>query len=374
MSYKSSFTGTSDSSTHNQPRYQKSEKVIILGQHGYLGNENQFIGCFNKIEEISRGTSKNYYHYSQELKVENLESQINISKFEQDYKYFMVRTVFSSNIGRVADQVKELHKIIDALRTITGITHFYLIGHSKGGLVNMKYSITYPGEVEKLISIGTPYNPNFWGFLQARIDDIFAVPAVIEALHLDGVLAAVHGAIYGLLNDFLCDEDLGSIVFYEQLKKGWKNLPKSSKPIVYAIGASQIGLNKNPNSGGDMIVAITSQLANGYPYINKRKPIISNNYEYITLDSFWDYLKLKCDVVEQCKDIYQALKHINDGVAVLLGFVLAFMIPNNKDNEVYDLIHTRECTNNDVVQAVIEACDFVPTTQAELNPSYNTKY
>lgn len=375
MSYKTGFTSTSDSSTNDQPKYQTSDKVIILGQHGYLGNGNQFADCFKKIVEITYTTNENCYHqYSKELKVKNLDSLIDCKEFEEDHKYFMVRTVFSNNIGRVAEQVEELHKIIEKLRTITGITHFYLIGHSKGGLVNMKYSITYPGEVEKLISIGTPYNPNFLGFLQARIDDIFAVQAVTEALHFDGPLAAVHGAIYGLLDHFLCDEDLGSIVFYEQLKKDWRNLPNSYRPIVYAIGASQIGLNKNPNSGGDMIVAFSSQLADGYPYINKRKRIVSKNYEYIALDSFWDYLKLKCNVVEKAKDIYQALEHFNDGVAVLLGFVLAFMVPDNKDNEVYDLIHTRECTNNDVIQAVIEACEFVPTTQDELYPSNNTEY
>lgn len=33
-----------------------------------------------------------------------------------------------------------------------------LIGHSRGGLINMKYAINYPYNVDSLFSMGTPYN------------------------------------------------------------------------------------------------------------------------------------------------------------------------------------------------------------------------
>lgn len=376
MSYKSGFTGGVVDKT---PKYALSEKVIVLAQHGYKGNRDQFRGGFIKV--VEEAGASGFYHFESNDHVlvanDSLESTIDAMNAHHSFddekiKYFLIRTEFTNNIDRVRNQIVELDKIINKLKEKTHIEHFYLLGHSKGGLVNMQYSISYPRKVEKLISVGTPYNPNCFGFLQARLDDIFVIPAVVEALVNDGDLNGVCCQLYKMLNDTMSDEDLGSSLFYKLLKNGWEHMKNEDRPIVYAIGASQIGISRLPITGGDLVVAVTSQLADGYSHINFRK-LLKDNYVYVVLDSLWDTIKLNFNVVERIKDIYQALQQ-TDILSKLLGFILAFMVPDNKDNEVYDLIHTRECANKSVVLAIIDACKAVPKTQDELNPRRNTEY
>lgn len=68
----------------------------------------------------------------------------------------------------VNDQVmdiayKELEYVInkityDVVKTLNSKVRINLIGHSRGGLINMKYAIDYPYNVDSLVSLGTPYN------------------------------------------------------------------------------------------------------------------------------------------------------------------------------------------------------------------------
>lgn len=58
---------------------------------------------------------------------------------------------------------KELEYVInkityDVVKTLNSKVKINLIGHSRGGLINMKYAIDYPYNVDSLVSLGTPYN------------------------------------------------------------------------------------------------------------------------------------------------------------------------------------------------------------------------
>ncbi len=347
MSYNPSSSTTTPTSTVKL-------ETIILCQHGYQGNSGTFTKLFENLNNLGQVTLTNVLTKDTPVSVYE-----NIAK--TDAKKVFIRTQFSNKIGRVAEQVKELNTIIEGLKKATGNSvKFILVGHSKGGLVNMRYSIDYPGKVQKLISVGTPYNPNIMGFAQSLLDDISFVCTGISV-------------ITALLNAYVSDEDLGSTAFYEKLKRDWNNLPISQKPIITTIGASQIGFNANINTGGDLVVSLASQQANGYSNINSR-PVVSENYIHVNHYNWKDQLKIHFNLIERTTDEIQALQALSTGDALgaLLGLILTTMIPNNKDNKTYNLIHTREFGNNTIAREVLNGVNLEkPST---LKPIINLRY
>ncbi len=321
--------------------------AIILCQHGYLGNKNTFNGFFNSLGNLGSAANavrlnnaftKNYGSADSELTTICQNSSNN-------GKNIFIKTEFSNNIGRVAEQVGELNSMIVRIKQITNLP-IILLGHSKGGLVNMQYAVTYPGSVTKLISCGTPYNMSVMGFMQSVLDDI---TSIASNLIKDPAISLALSIASNLLDQFVSDEDLGSFAFYNQLKSKWNAL--SNKPVLTTIAASQIGFQNDPATGGDLVVCVSSQHANGYNGVRARE-LVSENFEYILHTSLKKQIEIRINLVEQIKDIGNGIAS-GDALVILLGFILAFFVPNNKDPRSYDLIHTKELSNKRVCYEIL---------------------
>lgn len=69
----------------------------------------------------------------------------------------------------------EFHCFVDSIsfkyKSLTGkLPKLNLIGHSRGGIINMMYAVDHPYNVHTLISIGTPYNGSSIGDIEAFLD------------------------------------------------------------------------------------------------------------------------------------------------------------------------------------------------------------
>ena len=98
----------------------------------------------------------------------------------------------SSSSGAVINVAyKELEYVInkityDVYKLKNSKVKINLIGHSRGGLLNMKYAINYPYNVDSLVSLGTPYNGTSIYPLNDLIKD--AMSTTDDIFGLDGLI------------------------------------------------------------------------------------------------------------------------------------------------------------------------------------------
>ena len=100
------------------------------------------------------------------------------------------------------------------------IPRIQMIGHSRGGLINMQYAIEHPDLVDSLFSIGTPYNGS----------------TLYNYLH---TLNANAASEFFVINDGI--EDCVNPSSYEALKHYWneyQNSANENKTKLYAIGGA----------------------------------------------------------------------------------------------------------------------------------------
>lgn len=270
-------------------------------------------------------------------------------------KISFFKTLFSNPIGRVADQVSELHSIILKVKEIFGSdTPIFLVGYSKGGLVNMRYVSIHKGYVKNVTSIGTPYENSFLQTVLTISDDVFSNVNIVGQ---EGV-SSLMNLIGDLLDKYFSDEDLGSDDFFNTLKNGWNSLPNYQKPYITCIGCSQIGFSSNSLYGSDMIVDVQVQRASNYQNIDSRI-LIDDNYEHFDHHNWYDFLysltpASTAEIIENVSwGIGEAISR-GDALYALFAFALA-LIPYTWDMGKYDLIHTQELGNKNVCKAVLAA-------------------
>lgn len=346
-------------------------KTVVLFQHGYQGNAGIFTNLIKNILKSSE-PNKQYQTYPEVIRKDSHDLVFDNLK-KVNGKLVLIKTEFTNKIDRVINQVYELNTIITKIKAALGYeVDIILVGHSKGGLVNMKYAITYPGTIKKLVSVGTPYNFNFMGFAQGILNDLVEkAGTVAEFLNLEN-LTSVFKIIQSFFDEIVCDEDLGDSQFSQQLRSDWSSLPARLRPIITTIGCSQLGYNADVNTGGDLVVSLPSQLANGYSCINSRVTI-SENYIYI-IHKWYDIFHKNVYLYEQFLDLKDTIFYIKelDALEAFFGIILTSLISNNERNDVYDLIHTRELKNESVALAVIGGIELESTNT--LSPTIALNY
>lgn len=100
-----------------------------------------------------------------------------------------------------------------------------LIGHSRGGLLNMMYAIDHPYNVAGLFSIGTPYTGTTMYDLGEAIAHISELPELIRDYLSSSINSA--GA-----------KDIVDTELIEKYKSKWNNLIHSSNINAHAIGSA----------------------------------------------------------------------------------------------------------------------------------------
>lgn len=327
--------------------------AIVLFQHGYSSNGRAH-------EDLVYNLTK--ARPSQIKSVANIMSQNNLHRFNETTlfannpdKTILIKTEFSDNRGFIEFQVYELKLMIDRIQSVLGTSRpIYLVGHSKGGLVNMRFSLTYPGVVKKLISVGTPYNLNMLAFAQGVLAEVLDHDLFKAALDLSWKGKLALEGVNFLMDQYVTDKDLSSPATYAALRTHWNN--SRNKPHLTAIGCSQIGTSADPKAGGDIIVPYTAQVADGYKDVVKVE--LSDRYIKVFPDNLWGWLKLSVNKVEQLRDIIDGFAS-GEPLTMLLGIILSAFVSNNDKPSTYDLIHTRQLSNKDVCLEVLKAFDRV---------------
>lgn len=371
MSKYNTTTGgnTSNYNTNICDQEKMQSGAVILCQHGYLGSAGQFSGFCNLVKKKESITSivmdKHMTKNISEID-KNLETVCKDSR--NNGKMIFIRTEFSNNIGRITEQVIELNLMVDRVKKyINSDVPIILVGHSKGGLVNMRYSITYPGKIAKLVSVGTPYNFNAMGFLQGMLDDVVGFASKTSFLSGHPLLATAFKGIEQLLDWYVSDEDLGDYRTFVDLQRDWNSLV--NKPVITTIGCSQIGWKADPMTGGDLVVSIASQLAKGYNGITAR-PKLSTNYVHIDHFSFLEQLKLRTHVWDTLEDLYNGVTS-GDFLVFFLSVILAFFVPDNINPNKYELIHTKECSAEETYYQIMDGIHRAPSSNSSIFEDIN---
>ncbi|KFZ26214.1 MAG: hypothetical protein KQ78_01565 [Candidatus Izimaplasma bacterium HR2] len=146
---------------------------IVLMQHGFVGSEGSFSGfqttLLEETEEIvyidclsnrtgNVGPVSNQVYMTGSEKV-----ALWMSNFADYYanapknKNIYIKTEFKNGVDSVESQREELKMFIDGIKDLGYTRKFNLVGHSKGGLVNTEFTLKYPNEIDKLVSIHSPY-------------------------------------------------------------------------------------------------------------------------------------------------------------------------------------------------------------------------
>lgn len=267
------------------------------------------------------------------------------------------KVMFSDPIDRVDNQAKELYDVINFIKkTYEENINIYLVGYSKGGLVNMRFITLYPFvKIKSVVSIGTPYHTSFLRVAYSLLDDIAKVPTLIENKEIKELTTK----LYDFLDNKIIDEDLGSISFYNKLKSEWEKVSYENRPPITLIGCSQFGFDSNSYNGSDLIVSVEDQLANDFKNIDYRE-VVDDCYIFVPEFEWYDHLyHWTAGLLEQLHDVLVGLtKWLIEGNIgyALLGFVLA-LIPYNSSFDSCDLFHTIELQNKEVCYKMLEALD-----------------
>ncbi|MEG0994998.1 MAG: alpha/beta hydrolase [Bacilli bacterium] len=191
----------------------------VIDMSDYNPNENQFYGLSNNSLMPSSKALTSFCS-----KIANIVS----SAKENGNKVILVRTklgtkikginekkIVYSSYDSIDNQALKLKKIINEICRINPETEIYLIGHSQGGLVNLKTSTLVPEKIKNLISISTPYSPVTLAYLLREIEfvaNIFDKSLIMKVEP----------------NDYIDYEEriktLSDLKYINNLKNEWNNL------------------------------------------------------------------------------------------------------------------------------------------------------
>ncbi len=329
-----------------------TQKLILLGQHGYHGSSGQFNKLFENLIEID----SKMYNYPDLVLTRGIAVEDLPEKLEKPITLF--KTEFENDaIGPIAEQADDLEKIISKLKEKYNDVKIVLIGHSKGGLVNMRCAINNHNYVDGLISVGTPYNFNIMGFIQGLFDNILlAAKNVADFLSIDELKESLN-QLYKDINENFVDDDLGNPQVFKKLKADWNALPKKYTPKLFTIGSCQMGMTENYKGGGDLVVAASSQIANGYQKVYKRY-YVYDSYINLKIDEFLLGLNAGT-LVKIITVIKQTIYYVTNDIFEKIFKLFTSLMNDTGAFPECDLIHTRECNNITVAKYIDSILDEI---------------
>lgn len=164
---------------------QLPKGVIVLLNHGFKGDEDTFKDTceiiFKKQGVLNAKVYLDDYLTSDATSDHNILRDLKNRRNIYLDKMVYIRTKFQDpKRGKLTSQASELKTMIDKIKQALGETaskyEFVLVGHSKGGLSNMRFTLDYPGVVNKIVSLNTPYNApydidyNLWKDVDPQIE------------------------------------------------------------------------------------------------------------------------------------------------------------------------------------------------------------
>lgn len=278
-----------------------------------IKNENINIYKFyldNVIHVEKLVENNNYYSFINLNSNEsiNLDSQI-VLLYDGDMGY--------GNVAKTNQEIYENFKealnclLTDIANNQYGyISKVNLIGHSRGGLINMLYSIDYPEIVNNLISLGTPYMGSDWAKAYVSLMKIINGPENVQGY--DDMLDENH------INDY-------SIFFNTQANNVNSLAIGFYQTNTYFANTVLQYFTNNSNSI-DEIAQLLSDSTNGL--VDKQKFLDSLNFLFGALANLADYVLNKLGV------------GIVLDVATLMSNVLDFLTDNEYITAFKDFLNS----------------------------------
>lgn len=265
--------------------------VIILFQHGFNGTPSDWKAHFNQVYDHRNHLNAvvfkdNYIQHNSSVSNHPIFQDLSQNKASYLNKVVFIRTNFPDNYyGPIVSQANELNTIIGKIKQALGTYHteykFALVGHSKGGLVNMRFWLKYPNILNSLVSVNTPYCGAKDDVIQSGWDVLMG----------------------GILGTNMLSTQISA------LNADWN--ARETLPLVSAIGTNRDG------SGHDGLVSVISALGNGNNLIfsNINTPYqrfyervemsgSGNDYEHAgSLGNMWVTRKIISELIRHFADI-----------------------------------------------------------------------
>ena len=257
----------------------KSNRVDENGNLIKNKNINIYKFYSDNVVHVEKMVENNNYYSFTSLKSNesiNLDSQI-VLLYDGDMGY--------GNVARTNSELYEKFKeslnciLADIANNQYGyLSKINLVGHSRGGLINMLYSFDYPEIVNNMISLGTPYMSSDWAKAYVSLMKIINGPEKIQGY--DDMLDENHIDEYSYyFNSFANNVNSLAIGFYQT------NTYFANTVLQY--------FTNNSNSI-DEIAQLLSDSTNGL--VDKQKFLDSLNFLFGALANLVDYVLNKSGV------------------------------------------------------------------------------
>ncbi len=278
-----------------------------------IKNENINIYKFyldNVIHVEKLVENNNYYSFINLNSNEsiNLDSQI-VLLYDGDMGY--------GNVAKTNQEIYENFKealnclLTDIANNQYGyISKVNLIGHSRGGLINMLYSIDYPEIVNNLISLGTPYMGSDWAKAYVSLMKIINGPENVQGY--DDMLDENH------INDYS--------IFFNTQANNVNSLAIGFYQTNTYFANTMLQYFTNNSNSIDEIAQLLSDSTNGL--VDKQKFLDSLNFLFGALANLADYVLNKLGV------------GIVLDVATLMSNVLDFLTDNEYITAFKDFLNS----------------------------------
>ena len=171
-----------------------------------------------------------------------ISSIVNLAKLNEN-KVILVKTKldtfpYEANNGQVKykkydlidNQALKIKKIIDIINIFGADVEIALVGHSQGGLVNLKASTLAPHKIKEIISISTPYGRSAFASI---LSDIEFIINIFNGSLVEGIANVDKNDIeYTNYNTSI--DQMSSNTYLNNLKNAWLNLETRPRLTVIA--------------------------------------------------------------------------------------------------------------------------------------------
>lgn len=221
-----SFFNSTINKLNTYSKTYRYDKTIDMSD--YLTLSSQFIGAYsgslmpsnNALQQFNLNIaeivslSKNNANKTIMVKTKLDKRPVSVKNGSIEYKKY----------DSIDEQSKKLVKIINSIKSLDSSIKIILVGHSQGGLVNLKTATEIPGKIDEMISISTPYSPVTTAYLLRGV-------SFIATIFKQNVYQYFSSGDYDEYEKRV--KTLSDLNFFKELKKKWNSL--SSRPKLTVI-------------------------------------------------------------------------------------------------------------------------------------------
>lgn len=267
---------------------------------------------------------------------------------------------FNDLFDSINNQAKKLVFFINTIKARFSNLEIYLVGHSQGGLINLKTATVIPDLIKEIISISTPYK----SVMIAK--DLWLMDTILK-LFSKGIL--VENSLGATIRYSQSVATLGNSLFYTILKNKWyrlKNKPKLSVICGTSAVFLKTGIKGNSPYSITMLKKDYIPTYKKYPFdglvLTSEQNAIENEFIYNFIDPKIPCLKEKSYLNKMCAT---SLTECNKTCPLPFLHGVNFTIDLSKD-----VLKGKDVYSLDLIKSMYEGVEQKPLT----NPEYRNYY